>query len=159
MVRITHGSAGSIALLIKSSITFAEHAVSAYLLAAAALGPFYSKFSNLADCKSILYPVIIIFLVSQCLIPFCEQLNPVPGRVRALWCCTKYELAYHCQSSSRDWRRCVHVLECLFVPKILIVFLGIAQMVNTITSDIVSLKEYVMTISLVLLFKFDWLSL
>ncbi len=46
----------------------AEHVVSAYLLAAAALGPFYGKFSDLAGRKAVLYPVIIIFLVSQCLI-------------------------------------------------------------------------------------------
>ena len=36
---------------------------SVYLLAAAALGPFYGKLSDLVGRKTVLYPIIIVFLV------------------------------------------------------------------------------------------------
>lgn len=39
--------------------------VSAYLLASCALSPFYGRISDLIGRKTVLYPVIVIFLVRE----------------------------------------------------------------------------------------------
>ncbi len=100
---------------------------SAYLLASAALSSFYGKLSDLVGRKWVLYPVIVIFLVSQA--PLSHKFNNIISD-RLL----QIGSALCGAAQSMTWLIVARAIQGIGGG-------GIIQMVNIVVGDIVPLEK------------------
>ena len=67
---------------------------SAYLLATAALSPLYGRISDIVGRKAVLYPIVVLFLVSG-QSPICMPIYRISDWLCFVWSCPKHDMAYN----------------------------------------------------------------